>query len=110
MSLRYHFGSSLEDDFNWRVFLRTRKKASATTASGERSGELQISHPHLDPWDDDVVNNPENNFQTYDGQGGDWEWSAWINEEEIMLTSLITFYDEMTVVQFGMLLEYRNLA
>lgn len=44
--------------------MRTGKKASAATAQEGRSGELQISHPHLDPWDDDVANNPENDLQT----------------------------------------------
>lgn len=29
-------------------------------------------------------NNPGKLFQTYEGEGGDWEESAWIYKEEIM--------------------------
>ena len=50
----------------------------------KKNQELQAGQPHLNPWESDGANNPQNHLYIYEGQEGDWEQSAWIHDKEIM--------------------------
>lgn len=60
LSLRYHFWSSLKDHFNWRVFLRGKRRVPPLLKKKDLGNCRSVT---LDLWDGDVANNPENNLQ-----------------------------------------------
>lgn len=54
---------SLEGHGDWGKLLRSGRTDSCL--EGREPGELQASHPHLNPWEGDRVNLPRNYFQTH---------------------------------------------
>ena len=52
---------------------------------GGRSRELQAGQAHLYPWEGDEATNAGNHFHAHEGQGHDWEQSAWIHKGQAML-------------------------